>query len=230
MQQFNLGFYKKKGKLLRLTAAFPEMNDIYGNFPRLINNQDFYILLEECVQQQRAGQKRLYAVFYDYSISICMRYANNEDDAIEIMNDSYVKIFRELKKFQPQENNPIASFKGWIKKILVFTAIDHYRKNLKHQQVISETEDVLMTKATEDTQLDKLSYKEIMGCIQLLPPSYRTVFSLFVIDGFTHEEISKHLGIATGTSKSNLAKARMQLQKMLAGKQNSNEYERRAVI
>jgi RNA polymerase sigma-70 factor (ECF subfamily) len=142
------------------------------------------------------------------------------------MNDGFLKVYKELQRFQLQSANPMAGFKAWIKKIMVFTAIDHYRKNHKHQH--NDLDDGLLVIAdNSETQLDKLTHKEIMACVQLLPPAYRTVFSLFVLDGFTHDEIARHLGIAVGTSKSNLAKARVHLQRLLLSKQNFNRYEQR---
>lgn len=209
-----------------LSVAF---TDIYKNKPLHIE-EDLYIIIQNCSPDKRDSQKKLYIAFYGYAIGICLRYAKNEDDAIEIMNDGFLKVFRELDKFVPVHSNPVPDFKAWMKKILVFTAIDHYRKNQKHQQYVVGMDEMTHQAAfTGETQLDKLSYKEIIENIQRLSPAYRTVFSLFVIDGFGHEEISKQLGISVGTSKSNLAKAKLNLQKMLETNPNYKRYERRAV-
>jgi RNA polymerase sigma-70 factor (ECF subfamily) len=209
--------------------TYTGMNELYRNSPFLLTNNYLYILLDECCANKRDSQKKLYEAFYEYGIGICMRYANREDDAIEIMNDAFLKIFRELKKFEPKHDNAVADFKAWIKRIIINTAIDHYRKYLKHNQNKDLNDDILLVSDESEDQLEKLSYKEIIESIQHLPPVYRTVFSLFAIDGYTHEEISKQLGIAVGTSKSNLSKARMHLQRMLMAKQNFEHYEQRAI-
>lgn len=148
-------------------------------------------------------------------MSICERYAGNKDDALEILNDGFLKIFKELHKYRPSYTDSMASFKGWLRQIMVYTAIDHYRKIKKHLAHHNSDPSVLQIAVQQETALDKLSYQEILKAIRLLSPAYRTVFNLFVIEGLSHEEISAKLGIAEGTSKSNLAKARIQLQKIL---------------
>lgn len=148
-------------------------------------------------------------------MAICDCYANNEDDAVEILNDGFLKIFKEIHRYTPAYTNEINSFKGWLRKIMVYTAIDHFRKNKKHH-VVGELDVAIIQPASHDESgLDKLSYDEIIRFIQNLSPAYRTVLSLFIIEGFSHEEIADKLGISVGTSKSNLAKARKQLQKIL---------------
>ena len=148
-------------------------------------------------------------------MAICDCYAGNEEDAIEILNDGFLKIFKEIHRFTPAYSNEINSFKGWLRKIMVCTAIDHFRKNKKHR-VVGELNIASVKAYThEETALEKISYDEIIRAIQDLSPAYRTVLNLFIIEGFSHEEIAEQLGIAVGTSKSNLAKARKQLQKLL---------------
>lgn len=148
-------------------------------------------------------------------MAICDRYTNNQDDAVEILNDGFIKIFREIHHYKPAYADVVSSFKGWLRKIMVYTAIDHFRKNQKHQ-VVTDLDNVAyqLTTDSEDA-IDKLSYEEIIRAIQDLSPAYRTVFNLFVIEGLSHDEIAEKLEISTGTSKSNLSKARKQLQKIL---------------
>jgi RNA polymerase sigma-70 factor (ECF subfamily) len=171
--------------------------------------------IEGCVRNKRESQKIIYSSFYGYAMSICERYAGNKDDALEILNDGFLKIFKELHKYRPSYTDSMASFKGWLRQIMVYTAIDHYRKIKKHLAHHNSDPSVLQIAVQQETALDKLSYQEILKAIRLLSPAYRTVFNLFVIEGLSHEEISAKLGIAEGTSKSNLAKARIQLQKIL---------------
>ena len=184
--------------------------------------------LEGCVRNDRESQEILYSSFYGYALTICERYAGNNYDAVEILNDGFLKIFKELHKYRPAYADSIASFKGWLRKIMVYTAIDQYRKNKKHLLNGHADPSLLQIASHYETALDKLSYEEILKAVQLLSPAYRTVFNLFVIEGLSHDEISQKLGIAEGTSKSNLSKARMHLQKILL-QDHQIEYKRNAV-
>lgn len=184
--------------------------------------------IEGCVRNSRESQKTIYSSFYGYALTICDRYAGNKDDAVEILNDGFLKIFKEIHKYQPAYADTVASFTGWLRKIMVYTAIDHFRKNKKHLAHGHTDPSLLQIASPHETALDKLSHEEILKAIQFLSPAYRTVFNLFVIEGLSHDEISKKLGIAEGTSKSNLAKARIHLQKILL-KEYQIEYTRNAV-
>ena len=133
-------------------------------------------------------------------MTICDRYAGTQDDALEIMNDGFLKVFREIHNYKPAYADEIGSFKGWMRKIMVFTAIDHFRKHHKHRMVAGLDDVVYQIPAANESAIDKIS----------------------------HEEISKKLGISEGTSKSNLAKARKQLQKILF-KQNEIQLSKNAV-
>ena len=136
---------------------------------------------------------------------------------MEIVNDGFLKIFKEMHSFKPVFENEEISLKGWMKRIMINTAIDYYRKYNKHQFLLDGHEDAAAyVPHRGETSLDKISHEEILKLIKKLSPGYRMVFNLYVIDGLSHDEIGKQLGISSGTSKSNLAKARMNLQKMLA--------------
>lgn len=151
----------------------------------------------------------LYQHFYNYGMSISLRYASNRDEAAEILNDAFMKIFSNLAKFDLTK-----PFKPWLRKILVNTAINHYHKKQREIQV----EEMQIAKNESDSEkiLSGISYQEVIGLLQKLPPAYRTVFNLYVIEGYSHEEISGMLNIATGTSKSNLFKAKEQLKLILS--------------
>lgn len=166
-------------------------------------------LLKGCLRNQRESQKLLYQHFYGYGMSICLRYAGNRDDASAILNDGFMKIFENLKKFDLSK-----PFKPWLRKILINTAIDHYHR----KQKMIQTESVENAGNQSDTEkiLSGISYQEVVTLIQKLPPAYRTVFNLHVIEGYSHEEIAGMLNIAVGTSKSNLFKAKEQLKIILA--------------
>jgi len=161
-------------------------------------------------------------------MSICDRYANKQDDALEILNDGFLKIFRDIHNYKPAYADVISSFKGWLRKIMVYTAIDHFRKYHKHQMVTQLDDVVYQVQSISETAIEKISYEEIIRAVQELTPGYRTVFNLFIIEGLSHDEIARHLGISTGTSKSNLSKARIQLQKILF-KKNDIQVTRNAI-
>ena len=184
--------------------------------------------VEACALNKRESQKILYSSFYGYAMAICDRYTSKQEDAVEILNDGFLKIFREIHHYKPAYADVVSSFKGWLRKIIVYTAIDHFRKNQKHQ-IVTQLDNVVYQVATvNEDAIDKLSYDEIIRAVQELSPGYRTVFNLFVIDGLSHEEIANQLGISIGTSKSNLSKARRQLQKILY-KQNDTLVAKNAV-
>lgn len=148
-------------------------------------------------------------------MAICDRYTKLKEDSIEIFNDSFLKIFKEIHRYKPSYADEMNSFKGWIRKIMIYTAIDHNRKHSKHNFNAELDKSIIYLPADEESAFDMISYDEIIRAIRELSPAYRTVINLFIIDGFSHEEISEQLGIAVGTSKSNLFKARQQLQKIL---------------
>ena len=181
----------------------------------MLSADELSLYIRGCALNERESQKKIYNSFYGYAMAICDSYANNEDDAVEILNDGFLKIFKEIHRYKPAYSNEINSFKGWLRKIMVCTAIDHFRKNKKHR-VVGELDITSVYKSVNgENGLDKVSYDEIIRFIQNLSPAYRTVLSLFIVEGFSHEEIAYQLGISVGTSKSNLAKARKQLQKIL---------------
>ena len=181
----------------------------------MLSAEELSLHIERCALNKRESQKKIYTSFYGYAMAVCDRYTNNQDDAVEILNDGFLKIFKEIHRYRPAYSDVVSSFKGWLRKIMVYTAIDHFRKNHKHQFTTELDNGIIQVSATGEDALDRISYEEIIRSVQELTPGYRTVFNLFVIEGFTHDEISEQLGISTGTSKSNLAKARRQLQKIL---------------
>jgi RNA polymerase sigma-70 factor (ECF subfamily) len=170
-------------------------------------------LIKACKKGKRESQKELYKLFYSYGLSVCLRYSQSKEEAQEILNDGFVKIFGNLDKYDMN-----LSFKGWLRRILVNTAIDYYRKHHKHYHTL----EVVHNQYLDDSPdaLDNLSVEEILNLVQTLPPAYRIVFNLYVLEGYKHHEIAEELGITEGASKSNLAKARMKLRTMLESTYN----------
>jgi RNA polymerase sigma-70 factor (ECF subfamily) len=169
------------------------------------------------------SQKRFYAHFYGYAFNICNRYVSKEEDTIEVINDGFLKIFTEIRQFHPRYESVEHSLKGWIRRIFINTAIDHVRKEKNRPVFINGHNDSMEEAQVPATGLERLSHKELLEMITQLSPAYRMVFNMYVIDGYTHEEIAGMLNISIGTSKSNLAKARVNLQKMILKKQTQFE-------
>ncbi|MEM1135401.1 MAG: sigma-70 family RNA polymerase sigma factor [Bacteroidota bacterium] len=174
-------------------------------------------LLKGCRKKSRKAQKELYMLYYNYAMSIAMRYSNNLMEAQEITNDTFIKVFSKLELYDETK-----SFKGWLRRILVNTSIDYYRKSLKFSQYkdIEEAQNM----HGEEQAISKLSEMELMEAIQQLSPAYRTIFNLYVIEGYKHEEIALRLGINVGTSKSNLAKARAKLKELILHHSQAGNY------
>lgn len=171
--------------------------------------EELYELLKACRRGNPRSQDQLYRRYYGVAMRVCLRYAHGHEQAAEMLNDGFVKIFTKLNYYTPG-----LSFQGWLRKVMVHAAIDYYRRNEKHTHHVDLSFARHISEAP--TVLDQLSTQEILRAVQQLPPSYRMVFNLFVVEGYKHEEIAQQLGIGVGTSKSNLSIARTKLQKMLA--------------
>ncbi|MBL7835219.1 MAG: RNA polymerase sigma factor [Cyclobacteriaceae bacterium] len=178
------------------------------------------LLLEGCKKNDRESQRLLYQHYYAYAMSICVRYSHSFEEAKEIVNDGFMKVYQKIDQHETE-----SSFKGWMRRIMINAAIDHYRKESKHYHHVEASPDKVFEPAV-GTVLDDISYAELIGMIQNLSPAYRAVFNLHVIDGFTHEEISGILNISEGTSKSNLAKARENLKLMIDQANRRGTYAR----
>jgi len=184
-------------------------------------------LIAGCIRQDRACQKQLYEQFYGKMLGVCMRYAKDRDEAKDILHEGFIKMFASLRSYAGK-----GSFEGWIRRIVVNTAVDHLRRN-KHEYLIVSTirageQEDKVDEMDEDDLLSRISKEDIMAAVQQLSPAYRTVFNLYVIEEYAHKEIADMLNISEGTSKSNLAKARYQLQKTLTKRIQSSDGTRTA--
>jgi RNA polymerase sigma-70 factor (ECF subfamily) len=183
---------------------------------------DLQILIAGCIRNNQRDQKFLYEKYYGYCLKTVFRYIYHYDKAVDVVNDGFVKVFRNFEKFQFRDiENLEMVLMGWMRMIMINTAIDQLRKNNFLPEIgdISESTWAQEDKSQSSDQV--LLYKELVKQVKKLPPSYRTVFNLYVIDGLTHQEIADLLGISVGTSKSNLSKARVILQKIV--KNNDRE-------
>jgi RNA polymerase sigma factor (sigma-70 family) len=193
----------------------------------LLSAEELSLHIRGCALNQRESQKKIYNSFYGYAMAICDRYTSRQEDSIEILNDGFLKIFKEIHHYAPAYADEVSSFKGWLRKIMIYTSIDHFRKNNKHKATTELDTALYHLETNQESAFEKISYDEIIRFIQHLTPVYRAVFNLFIIEGMSHEEIASQLGISVGTSKSNLSKARKQMQKILF-KQNKTVQIRNA--
>ncbi|MCX6242580.1 MAG: sigma-70 family RNA polymerase sigma factor [Bacteroidetes bacterium] len=166
-------------------------------------------VFEQCLHNEPRGQEALYNAYASRMFGICLRYAASRMDAEDILQEGFIKIFMNLSKLHSME-----ALDGWIHRIMVNTAINYYTKQLKFQNEVSIKSESADATIQEDA-LSKLSYNELLKILQGLPPGYRTVFNLYVIDGYNHREIGELLGISENTSKSQLWRAKDSMRKIL---------------
>ncbi len=174
------------------------------------------LVIEGCRQGNAQSQRKLYEYFYGYGMSICLRYAKNERQAEEILQDGFLNAFRNLDRYDPDY-----PFKYWLRRILINAAIDYFRKYRRyHQLFVSAAIDE--QEVNDHTEFPGFENDErALPILQKLPPAYRMVFNLYVMEGYKHHEIAEALGISVGTSKSNLARAKAKLRKWLTNKKKT---------
>ena len=167
-------------------------------------------LIRACVRQERWAQQVLYEEFYGPLMAVCLRYSHHEDEAMDLLHESFIKIFRSIHKYKPG-----TSLGAWMRRITVNTAIDYYRRKVRRRT--EDLDHAYDLSSDEADAVSQCSEKEILAAIQQLTPAYRTVFNLYVIEGYSHKEIADELEITESTSRSNLVKARAKLQALLKG-------------
>lgn len=159
------------------------------------------ILIEGCKKGKSRSQEQLYRQFSAAMYGLCLQYASSEEDAQDILQDGFVKVFQKIG----QVKNP-AALPGWIRRVMLNTALEKYRSQAFLQRM--ENEEQLREVETGEDVLTQLDAEELVGMIRELSPKYRLVFNLYAVEGYSHKEISEMLGISEGTSKSNLSRAR----------------------
>jgi len=174
-------------------------------------NHDESDFITACVQKESWAQKKLYEDFYSKMMGVCMRYSTNREDALDILHEGFIKVFKNINKYQSG-----TSLSAWIRRIMVNTSIDYYRKRVRRR---TEDLDTAYDVHTMDADaVSKCTEKEILQAVQNLSPAYRSVFNLYIIEGYSHKEIAAILGITESTSRSNLVKARLKLKEFIATK------------
>lgn len=173
-----------------------------------INENSLEEVIRGCLAGRTDAERMLFKQFFGYAKSIALRYASSDVEAEEIINDGFLKVFKHLENYDFAQ-----PFKAWLRTIMINTSIDFYRKKQKY--AIMSFPEQMPDAVFDDNILDKISAEEILALVRKLSPAYRTVFLMYVVDGYNHREIGEALGINEGTSKSNLAKARAKLQDMI---------------
>ncbi len=172
-------------------------------------------IVEGCLRGERRSQEALFKQFYGKMMAVCLRYISDRDSAQEVLQEGFIKVFDKLEVFDFK-----GSLEGWIRRIIVNTAIDAIRKNKRNPFLSDQDNDFKQDAVDEVVEKEKFELLEIkseiaLASISKLSPAYRTVFNLYVLEDYSHKEIAEMLGINEGTSKSNLAKAKMNLQRIL---------------
>ncbi len=173
-------------------------------------------LVERCRENDLVAQRKLYDTHHPVMLAVCMRYTNDKEEAQDVLQEGFIKVFKNIHRYEGK-----GSLQGWIRKIMVNTALEHYRKNKKRQADVSIDQTTLMMPSV-NTTLDEIQAKDIMAFIQRLPAGYRMVFNLYAIEGYSHEEIAEQLGISVNTSYSQYHRARGLLKKALTSEKKTN--------
>ena len=170
-------------------------------------------LVKGCLEGNEKDFKVFYCHFYGKMLNVCVRYAKDKEEGKDVVQEGFIRVFKNLHQFDFK-----GSLEGWVRRVMVNTAINHYRKYIKDIVSFMEEEKVLRMESQEEEEElgeEMISSDQILAMVQNLTPVYRTVFNLSVIEGYSHKEISESLGITESTSRSNLTKARIKLQEMV---------------
>ncbi len=170
-------------------------------------------LVNACLKGDSKAQKQLYERFAPKMFGVCLRYAKDDDTAQDYLQEGFIRVFNNLDKFRFE-----GSFEGWIRRIVVNTALEKLRKVDVIKNSV-EVEKALFTTDDVEQVMDQINAGELLQLIQTLPTGFRTVFNLYAIEGYTHQEIGKMLHISEGTSKSQYSRARQWLQLRLNKKE-----------
>lgn len=169
-------------------------------------------ILSGCLQNDPAAQRELYTKYSPKMLSVCYRFAHNREDAEDMLQDGFIKVFSQIHTFQNK-----GAFEGWIRRIIVHTCINHLKKNKK----FNESVDIIHATGVqirEDSVPSIVQAKQVVECIRLLPLGYRTVLNLYAIEGYSHKEISEMLDVEESTSRSQYTRAKQMLEDILIKK------------
>ena len=174
------------------------------------------LLIEGCLEGREESFKLLYDNYYGKMFNVCLRYSRDREEAKDMLQEGYIRVFKNLKQYKFQ-----GSMEGWIRRVIVTTAINYYKKNNLRSitdYVATDTLAYMENKnafVDNDSPIHQIAAKDLLAIIQKLPPIYKMVFNLNAIEGYSHKEIGEMMGITESTSRSNLSKARAKLQEMV---------------
>ena len=181
-----------------------------------LEQEELEEIIKGCKRQHRLSQQKVYEMFYGKMLPVCNRYAKNSEEAKDILQNGFIKVFEKIDKY-----NFDGSFGGWVRRLIVNTAIDHYRKHKNEYLIEDESRIADSDHWYEDeavTKYEGIKSEDIKEAIEQLSPAYKMVFNLYIMEGYSHQEIADELGVSLGTSKSNLAKAKANVKKILMKK------------
>ncbi len=186
----------------------------------MTDTQQLHAWIEGCLKGDRRSQQAIHKLYYGRMKVVCMRYTRDTDQAEDVLQEGFIKVFQQLEKY-----SGLGSFEGWVRRIMVNLAIDRFRK-LKHDFVTVDDErklELAQPSEEDEEETDASAYaditpEQIIDAMQQLTPAYRTVFNLYVYEDYNHQQIAEALGISVGTSKSNYAKAKKNMRKLLTKK------------
>lgn len=166
-------------------------------------------LIRRCSEQDGVAQQELYNTYAAKMLGVCARYMADHDQAQDVMHDGFITVFEKIGSFRRE-----GSFEGWLRRVFVNTALGHLRKNNALKQALP-VESITVFDENEVSAVEQMQEKELLRCIGELPDGYRTVLNLFAVEGYAHREIAELLGISEGTSRSQYARAKTYLYKVL---------------
>lgn len=164
-------------------------------------------IIEGCILNKRTSQEELYRLFFPKMIALCFRYTSDEDKALTMLNDGFLKVFQKINTFEGR-----GSFEGWVRRLVFNSISDYFRKENKYVKLLLFEE---AEKKEENLVLDRLYYNDLLKLVESLPGNTHKVFQLYAIEGYNHREISEMLNISEGTSKWHLSEARRKLKELL---------------
>jgi RNA polymerase sigma-70 factor (ECF subfamily) len=180
----------------------------------MIEERDLIDLIEGCSKGDRKSQQRVYETYYGKMLGVCLRYTHDMEQAKDVLQDGFIKVFSKMEKYDRK-----GSFEGWMRRIVVNTAIDHFRKKKTDFVLLGADQSVEDFMEVEEDENDSPEFEfkasQVIEAMQMLSPAYRTIFNLYVFENLSHKEIAGRLSISVGTSKSNYAKAKRNLKKIL---------------
>ncbi len=185
-----------------------------------LTKEELNEIIQLCIKRDKKGQELFFKHFYRKMMVVCTRYARDKDEAQDILQDAFVKVFDNLEKYEVT-----GSIEGWVRRIFVNTAIDHFRKyknkfNLEEEGNIEDEASFHNELEENDSVYSKIKSADILEAMETLSPAYKMVFNLYAIENFTHKEVAEILNISSGTSKSNYAKAKAKIKIVLENKFN----------